>query len=128
VRLSPSQRANSSRDLINHRIGTESDIVQLKAEILHNQRQLERIRHHNVRLIARLAEIEGRDISKSAPNRPPASNRVAENDQRLGGARSVKFNRRHRRRTAWLARCSIAVIFAIGCGWIGFAIARSLLK
>jgi hypothetical protein len=126
VRSSPSQRADSSRDLVNHKIGTESDIVQLKAEILHNQRQIERIRHRNVRLIARLAEIEAR-----APGRVPASNRAAKHNQRLrvGARRSrVNFNRSHRRGAAWLARCSMAIIFAIGCGCISFAIARVLLK
>ncbi len=122
MRSSPSQRANSSRELANHKIGTESDIVQLKAEILHNHRQIERIRHHNVRLIARLAEIEAR-----APGRTPAANRAAEHNQRLRGGAPSNLNH-SRRRTAWLARCSIAVIFAIGCGCIGFAIARVLLK
>jgi hypothetical protein len=100
-------------------MGIDRDIARLKAKILHNHRQIERLRQHNLRLIDRLNQLEGRD-----PRSAPADDRALE-------PTSSKFDRRRpqQRILAWLVIGTIAIaILAIGCGCIGFAIARVLLR
>jgi type VI protein secretion system component VasF len=100
-------------------MGIDRDIARLKAKILHNHRQIERLRQHNRRLTDRLSQIEGRDPRSVAP------------DDRSPGATAPKFDR-HRpqqRILVWLIIGTMAIaILAIGCGCIGFAIARVLLR
>jgi hypothetical protein len=94
-------------------------MARLKAKILHNHRQIERLRQRNIRLTARLSEIAGRTPSSVTA------------DERPLGATAPKFDRYRlpQRSLAWLVIGILAIaILAIGGGCIGFAIARVLLR
>jgi hypothetical protein len=131
VRSSPSQRVKSSPDLERRRTGVERDIARLQVKILRNHRQIERIRQHNLRLTARLTAIEGRTNRERLS---PVSDHFSpvEIDLRSPLAAKLPNGGRHRLKRHSIARTIVYVlvisILAIGCGCIGFAIARMLLR
>jgi uncharacterized coiled-coil protein SlyX len=129
VRSSPPQRVKSPRDLDRRRMGAERDIARLKAKILRNHRQVERIRQQNLRLTARLTEIEGRNPAPSAVRTHPDPVTADDRLQLAAVAPKLDRHRPQQRSLAWLIICTSAIaLLALGCGCIGFAIARVLLR
>ena len=96
----------------------DRDIARLKAKILHNHRQIERLRQHNLRLIYSLSQLGESD---------PRS--IAAEDRSPGTVSNFARHRPQQRILAWLVIGTIVItILAIGCGCVGFAIARMLLR
>jgi hypothetical protein len=129
VRSSPSQRVKSLRDLDRRRIGAERDIARIKVEMLRNHRQIERLQQHNLQLTARLNQIECRNRDRLSPVSDRFSPVEIEDRSPLGAKPLNRDRHRSLHSIAWPILCTLAIsILAIGCGCVGFAIARVLLR